>query len=237
MWRRRTLFQSISRSLTKFLVPALCLLGTTASAGTLTLTGVDRTRGGFTTVVEDGESFTGYAGVLLGTYNGTTVSPLFCVDLFTSIDLGDSGSSPLAPSLARHEDRVAWLYLNQLGTVTTSNRGLAFQIAIWDIVHDGGDGLGSGTIQSCSSQIFPDLTPTQMTLINNYLTVSAGQSATGGVSIYHNVNLSTGDPAQNLIGAFSAAELNPVPEPATFGLMALGAAGLLVVRRWRKAQS
>lgn len=231
-------FKSITSSLTKFLIPALCLLTTAAHAGTFTLTGVDGSRGANVTVVEDGIPLVGYAGVITGTYNGTDVSPLFCVDLFTPIDLASYDSTPLAPRLARHEDRVAWLYLNQLSTVTSPNTGAAFQIAIWDIVHDNGDGLASGLVK-LGPDSFPSLTSAQVSLINGYLAVSAGQSATTGVSIYDNTSLN--EPAQNLIGAESLESgpvepTNPVPEPATFGLMALGAAGMLAFRKLRGMQ-
>ena len=50
-------------------------------------------------------------------------------------------------NVARNENRAAWLYLNRLSTVNSTDSGLVFQSAWWDIVHDNGDGLSTGLVQ------------------------------------------------------------------------------------------
>lgn len=198
------------------------------AAPTVTLTGVDTGRGANVTFLNNGTSETGFAGVILGTYNGVSVSPLFCVDLFTGIGLGTWNTNPLAPRIARNEDRVAWLYANQISTVTSVNTGLAFQIAIWDIIHDNGDGLGAGSV---STATFTSLTAAQISLINAYVAASLGKSLLTGVTIYQNSNPTTGAPAQDLIGASVAS-----PEPTSGVLVLLGFAlvGTGAVRRRRR---
>lgn len=196
---------------------------------TVTLTGVDTSRGANVTFLNNGVPETGFAGVILGTFNGVSVSPLFCVDLFTGIGLGTWNTDPLDPRIARNEDRVAWLYLNQISTVTSVNTGLAFQLAIWDIIHDNGDGLGSGSV---STATFTGLTATQISLVNAYVAASAGKSVLTGVTIYKNSNPTTGAPAQDLIGASIN---NPEPASAVLVLLGFALVGTGTLRRRRRA--
>jgi len=194
------------------------------NASTLFVSNVDLSRGGNVNFKEDGvNTVNGYAGAILGTFAGTNVSPLFCVDLFTPISLGSYNSTPITPRVLRNEDRVAWLYVNQLFTVTTATAGEAFQLAIWDIIHDNGDGISSGLIQGAAT--------TPLAVSNawtNYLSLSLGQSLLTGVSIYQNTVISNGSPAQTLIGAAA-----PTPEPGTWALVAVGMAGIAAQKRRR----
>lgn len=194
---------------------------------TVTLTGVDTGRGANVTFLNNGVPETGFAGVILGTYNGVSVSPLFCVDLFTNIGLGTWNTSPLAPRIARNEDRVAWLYVNQISTVNSVNTGLAFQLAIWDIIHDNGNGLGAGSV---STATFQGLTTAQINLANAYIAASLGKSLLTGVTIYKNSNPTTGAPAQDLIGAEIA---NPEPASGVLVLLGIALVGTGAVRRRR----
>lgn len=206
---------------------ALALLTAAAlhAGPTVTLTGVDTSRGANVTFLNNGVPETGFAGVILGTFNGVSVSPLFCVDLFTGIGLGTWNTDPLDPRIARNEDRVAWLYLNQISTVTSVNTGLAFQLAIWDIIHDNGDGIGAGSV---STATFTGLTATQINLVNAYVAASAGKSVLTGVTIYKNSNPATGAPAQDLIGIS-----NPEPASAVLVLLGFALVGTGTLRRRR----
>ena len=199
---------------------------TVQAAGTFTLTSVDSTRGGNISYYHNGVTSGGFAGVILGNYNGTNVNPLFCVDLFTDIGYASYNSNPLAPRIVRHEERAAWLYINRLSTVVSKDTGLAFQLAIWDIVHDGGDGLvaGAGLINISATSI-TGVTQTQIDLANAYILASQGKSVLTGVSIYQNFSQANGTPAQDLIGA-----LAPVPESSTILMGAFGMAVLTLAR-------
>jgi hypothetical protein len=212
----------------RFLAVALIAATGVSQAGTLVFTGVDPSKGVNITFNNNGTLEQGFAGVILGTYNGTSVAPLFCVDLFTDINLGTYGSTALAPRAIRNEDRAAWLYLNQYATVVSTDTGLAFQLAIWDIVHDNGDGFASGLVQSGATSI-QGLTQTQINLANAYVAASAGHAVTSGVSIYRNVNTSTGVNVQTLMGVAA-----PVPEPATYSMMLAGVSALCLVRRRKR---
>jgi hypothetical protein len=207
----------------KFLLFTLTVVSSFSLQATtfFTLTGVDVNRGANVTFLNSGVLEQGFAGVILGLFEGTDVSPLFCVDLFTNIGYGTYGANPLNPRVARNEDRVAWLYLSQSNTVVNVDTGLAFQLAIWDIVHDGGDGLSTGLV---SSTTFIGLTLAQINLANYYIDLSAGHSVTSGVSIYQNFDLNTGEPAQNLIGAGAPGGNVHNPEPSTLIMVLAGGA-------------
>jgi hypothetical protein len=204
----------------KFVFALSMLLSGTVNASTLFVSGLDTARGGNVDFKENGTDVNGYAGAIFAAFDGIDVTPLFCVDLFTNISVPSTvNSTPIAPT--GNQTRAAWLYVNQLSTVTDAIAGMAFQLAIWDIMHDNGDGIASGSVQAAAT------TPLAVaTAWTNYLTLSLGQSLSTGVSIYQNTNISDGSPAQNLIGAPA-----PTPEPGTWALVAIGMAGMAVRKR------
>lgn len=205
----------------------LSLLSLSASQATIiTVTDVDWNRGGSVSFLSDNVEQTGFAGVIYATYNGTP-GEFFCVDLFTGISYGDYDSTPILPRASRNEDRVAWLFVNELPNVTTSQMGQAMQLAIWDIVHDGGDGLGAGRIQASGNT-----NSVVVQAVQGYLSLSVGRSSYLA-SIYLNASMQTGEPAQAFIGAPQPSMDTQVPEPSslimlsTAGLILMGARGLI----------
>ncbi len=195
-----------------------------ASAATINILSVDSNRGRTVNLNVDSTNSNFYAGVIVGSYNGGASFDLFCVDLFTSIDYGLYDSYDRLPLLNGREDRVAWLYdeVYNRTTINTTNLGAALQIAIWDIIHDGGDGPNAGRIRSNSS------TPAAIVNSwNSFLTQSLNKSSLDA-AIY--VNSKGLVPAQNLIGM----PVSEVPEPATYA--ALGGA-LLAIAFLRRSKA
>jgi hypothetical protein len=212
---------------TLFLPLAFSLLP--ASAATIQVVNIDSTRGGNVNFVVNGVAQTSYAGAILGRYDGGPQSTFFCVDLFTPIGIGLYASDVITPQKSRREDRVAWLYVNMLATVTTARLGQAFQLAIWDILHDSGDGPLAGAVQRSGST-----NSTVVTAWNNYLSVSLGQSSFQA-STYVNRVLASGLPAQNFIGAWANTPIpNPeVPEPSTLILACSAFLAVGLIKRKR----
>ena len=205
-------------------VSALLLGGLPASAYTIQVTSVDTTRGGNVNFRVDGANYTGYAGVILGRFDGGTETLSFlCIDLFTDISYGTYGAIPAAPDPGA-EQRVAWLYVNQLSSVNSVALGQGFQLAIWDIIHDGGDGPDSGRIRRRPTTTGGTPT-TVVTAWTNYLNVSVGMSSMLA-SVYQNFNLSNNLPAQNFIGPYQGTG-GLVPEPDSWLTMATASGALL----------
>ena len=164
--------------------------------------------------------------VNLGRYNGGPTWTFFCVDLFTDIGYGTYASTTVYPRPWRNEDRVAWLYDTQLGAVNSATLGEALQLAIWDIVHDDGDGPGGGSVAASGA------TPAAVvTAWINFVSISAGRSSSN-TSIFRNYVLADSSPAQNLIGPLSPDTITE-PEPASGLLMCTGL-GLIQASRSRR---
>ena len=115
---------------------------------------------------------------------------------------------------------------NTLPTINATLRrqqGAALQLAIWDIVHDNGDGFNAGRIRQSGDA----LNPTDAIVLaqaNNFLASSLGRPLQGGI-VYVNVLGPTS--MQRLIS-------DSVPEPSSYGLMLTGCAAIGWLRRKRR---
>lgn len=198
-------------------------------AATITLTGTDASRGMNLNYRSNGSNTSSYAGAILitvdGTRSGTVDSIAFCVDLFTSIGLGMYDTMLESPSSVTNGGRVAWLLRYALPGVDTAEEGAGLQLAIWDIVHDNGNGLSTGSVRRHSSPNTND--QAAYGYAATYLAMSAGQSSTAG-TVYRNVSFE-GVPAQTLMSADTLVEN---PEPGTWLLLGFGA-GLIGLARVR----
>jgi hypothetical protein len=210
------------------------------SAATIVVNDVDRGRGESIWIVEDGQKVDAYfAGVILISLNsaGKTVDrDTLCVDLFTDIYITQTyGTTVLHPYevSGKNLERVSWLVDNALlptessyasalpqdHWVTSPALGAGIQLAIWDIVHDNGDGLTSGRVQAAFGQGSDVTDPAVVAAAEYYEAMSLGQSSTLAY-IYDNVILGNGVEAQMLAGPrFDDGGPVPNPEPATMILV------------------
>lgn len=152
----------------------------------------------------------------------------FCVDLFTDISVATYTSVLGAPDTDALK-RVGWLLQNQFPT--SAAHGAAFQLAIWDIIHDNGDGFTAGSVRQSTDSGNPT-SSTVLTYALQYETASLGMSSTHAV-VYHNTLNSVA--AQNLIGAWptDGGPVDETPEPAAKVLIPSGLA-LIGLSRFRR---
>jgi hypothetical protein len=184
---------------------------------------------------------TGYAGVISATLDGQHLD-LFCVDLYHDVSPGVNytvniwaPNDPAAQAYSLNLGRAAWLYLNYLPVVNAAVdkdvEGAALQLAIWDVIHDSGDGLATGTIKL-------DAGTTNAASQNSYgytaqwITASSGHSINNAAVL---INVGGPNASQTLLAAVPNAV--PTPEAATFGTMgtALLVLGLVGRKRLQRA--
>ena len=152
---------------------------------------------------------------------GLTLQDAFCVDRFAYISEGSYQVNLTSPSTVANGDRAAWLLhdilpqINAATGATQDNLAAALQIAIWDIVHDGGDGFTAGRIQQSSSYRNPTHSII-LNLANTMVSSSQGQSYVKAVVL---TNVNGANLTQRLMVDRPG---DAVPEPSTWALALTG---------------
>ncbi len=173
-------------------------------------------------------------GVLNVSFDGSLqLQDAFCVDRFRYISNGNYTVDLLAPSSATNGNRAAWLLHDILPQINaaapgTAQRNLAaaLQMAIWDIVQDGGDGFTLGRIQKSSAMSHPT-DAVILSLANSFITQSAGHAYTNAL-VLSNVNVNSF--TQRLIVDRPG---SGVPEPSSWALALSGLAWAAIRRAKR----
>jgi hypothetical protein len=204
-----------------------------ASAQSLYVAGMTPGKFETVTIALNGGSLDVYSGPQTATFGADTFEG-YCVDLLhenyppVTFDV-----APVAAAGALNNGaRIAQLLNRYAGTVTTAEQGSALQLAIWDVLVDGGDGLGNGTFQASNVSVGAG------SFVSTYLSdalVGVSTVATYYQPTSHGPN---GDLYQGIIGPGGGHIPNdgpdPVPEPTSMAALGLGALGLLR-RRARRA--
>jgi hypothetical protein len=211
--------------ISKVLIGTCLMLGTTQAAQ-ITLTGLGFGRTDVAMEV-NGNAGSHYAIQIYLTKNNAINYTAYCVDLFTSIGFSTYNTSTGLPStLPPNGQRAAWVFDTYRNTVGTNEEAAALQVAWWDIVHDGGDGLSNGNIKLAASESALQLMADAM------VTASLGHTSNNATILY-NFNMGDNSKAQTLITTADA--LTPNPEPQSMAMMALGVAMLWFGSRKRLA--
>lgn len=165
---------------------------------------------------------TGIANLLI---DGLYTVDAVCVDFFTLIADGTYDVNLLGPNAINNGTRIAWMLRNTLPSINTQSdpvtrnqQAAGFQLAVWDIIHDNGDGFNAGRIQAAVGG-----NPTDSIVLfwaSAYVGGTVGQSLSSGV-VYQNVG-----------GAGVTQQLmSSVPEPSSYALLITGTLVLGLFRR------
>jgi hypothetical protein len=172
------------------------------------------------TFLANGAEITGYAGGILVRLDDGGTLDFYCVDLFHDITIGTYTVNKLAPRPVFNEGRVAWLLDTLLASISTPDQGAGLQLAIWDIVHDNGDGFSTGLIRSDANTNAAVLGFAQADEA-----LSLGKSTQAGLVLE---NVAGRNAVQTLEGA--------IPELSTLPLVACGL-GLLAFGRFGRRRT
>ena len=140
---------------------------------------------------------------------------IVCVDFFVGIGEGIYSVNLLGPNAISNGTRVAWMLRNTLPSINTQSDPLArrqmatgFQLAIWDIVHDSGDGFSAGRIQQSTSALTDS---SVLFWAKAFLGGTVGQSLNSGI-VYRNA------------GGIGVSQqlMSDVTEPSTYAMFLMG---------------
>jgi hypothetical protein len=206
---------------------ALALISFPMSASTLSVTGVDYSLGQVVDLSANGQSKVTFAGIIFAEYQNTPVAT-FCVDLYTAIGIETFGVIANPVDQVINGRRAAWLIQNFLPEIVNADQAAALQVAIWDVVHDSGNGLTNGSLRAGAA-------PEPVVLLaEQYIVASSGKEVTSG-SVFTHVNGPLERQQLMTSANFTPAAFGvTVPEPATF--LAMGA-GLLILGAARRRRN
>ncbi len=235
---------SILRPTLLILGLALCRMASAST--TVTVTGINTAQGQNLYFTEDGTVVQGYAGAIVVNANNASTSVL-CVDLFTNISINDVFQvnflhpQYIDPVNTARGSRAAYLFVTQFGTIgshlssmnpslTLAQATAALQFAIWDIIHDGGDGFAAGRIRSSSASGQATDTAVLNAAIQHIQFSLNYQSGPTNATVWRHVN----GPLvkQQLLGFYQPGTDHGVPEPGS-ALLIGGGLGLLGWRHYR----
>lgn len=216
--------------------------------GANTALGVGTINGGSMWMNEDGTNYNAYFVGGMDINIDGYLRTVFCMDLFTNIYIGSVNDSTLTQPDGPLVQRAAWLLTSEYADLTaphvdaTSNQlGAALQLAIWDIIHDSGDGLTLGRVQA-STDVNNPTDAVILLYAQQWISQSVGQATTSAL-VYNNF-CTGGVPAQycgvesqTLLGLAGNDGGPSIPEPGTVALVGVGVLGLWARRRCSATQS
>ncbi len=162
-------------------------------------------------------------GVLNFSFDGgLNLQDAFCVDRFSYISNGNYNVNLNPANTITNGNRAAWLLhdvLPQINAATGAdqqNLAAALQMAIWDVVHDNGDGFSLGRIQMSSNANHPT-DSIILNLAQGLVGQSDGQAYSNALVISDS---NIGNMTQRLITDQPGG--SGVPEPSTWALALTG---------------
>ncbi|MBM3793909.1 MAG: hypothetical protein FJW31_07530 [Acidobacteria bacterium] len=199
----------------------LTILSSTTLFGTnIQHTGLDWDRAMTIEIKADGNVRNANAGVGVLLVNGADYVDALCVNLFQAIYLNTTyAAQSIAPASYDVDGGNAPAYLAEryLSASLTDVGGAALQLAVWDLIDDGGDGFAAGRIRSTANT-----NGSVLAQANNWRMEAMGQS--GAASIFTAAPGTTAFQQQiYLTGNPGGGE---VPEPGKLVMLVVGVAGV-----------
>ena len=214
---------------------ALLTLAAAASsfASKLIHTGFDMSRVTGIAFDLDGEEYVSAVGIGLLSVDDAEPIESVCANLFEGFSFFEEyrADSIAASDYHLNAGAAGWILQTYLSGASSANEAAALQIAVWDAIHDGGDGFGAGRIRSniySDSEVFD--------LAGLWVARSAGRNgdnafvyapAANSAAFQQQLYLATSDGGGGPDGE--------VPEPGTTALIAVGIAGMAAAARNRRA--
>jgi len=182
-----------------------------------------------------------FAGGLDVTVDGAS-RLVYCVDLLTTINVPGTYNTVTDFADTANLERVGWLMQNEWPTssytgATLQTQAAAFQLAIWDITNDSGNGFGTATTRAgIVSQSTDASHPTIAAVLlaaNKYEADSLNKTSAYGI-VYHNTTIDSNHTiVQTLMGPPPNNPLTATPEPTAVILIFSGLA-MIAVGRFRR---
>ena len=201
-------------------------------------TGLDWTRALNIEIKADSNVRTVGAGVGRMLIDGSNLIDTLCVNLFTGIAVNQTYAAVSIDATAYDSDGgiAAWLmqtYLPVVNAATGLARQIdaaALQLAIWDTIHDGGDGFGAGRIQATThtnSSVLALANTWRLEALDKSATAGVYTAAPGARTFQQQIYLPTCN------GGADCGTSGDVPEPGTFAMLAVGGMGIFF-GTWRR---
>ena len=213
----------------KLILSAILSLSTSSLfATTIKHTGLDWARAMGVEISADGAVRNANAGVGILQVDGSSLVDVLCVNLFQGISLNQTyAAASISPtSYDSNGGAAAWLMQSFLPVVDTAVEGAALQLAIWDVIHDGGDGFASGRIRSTGNT-----NASVLAMASQWIADAQGHSSNAAFVF----TAAPGQRAfqQQLYLAAGGQPTGDVPEPGTMAMLAIGTVGVLL-GAWRR---
>lgn len=209
------------------LMGASLALVSASTAATLTFVGTDTSKSKAVSITYKGKTTNVMAGVMNFRLDGGEIFEAFCIDLdnwnFKNDQYGVNVTNTTI--LPQHGSMVESLFANYAAGIGSKDEGAALQLAIWDALVDGGDGLDSGNFKA-------NVNSGMKNLVSSMLTAQESNIENFTFTYFEAISHTAGNKDNRYQNVFTG---EAVPEPATMAIFGIGS--LIALRKRNKAKA